>query len=236
MAGVGIDIKEVLAEVGVAFKIKRGQRSISGEYLKYVPNSQVTKPFIREFFLEAMISYDTKTIPGDVIEMTVVGDYFMIMNKTPYILENEIIRYDIVLYKTNVQIDIERPSEVRSAQTYHRRTVWERIKTAQHALLTEPLFGASLETDQVLGLIGLERGELYIPSSYGIHVLDRVKILGTTEFYRTEVIKRRRYKDIDVIELGEDVRPTTTTSTTTSTTTTTGSTVSTSSSTTTTTA
>ncbi len=57
--GVGADIKEVLADVGTSILIVRAARNISGEFIKYQLNAQVTKPFIREFFLDAMISYDT---------------------------------------------------------------------------------------------------------------------------------------------------------------------------------
>lgn len=215
--GVGADIKEVLTDVGTSILIVRATRNISGEFIKYQLNAQVTKPFIREFFLDAIISYDTKIVSGDIIEFKKTSGRYLIVTKTPYMLENEVIQYNVVLYKTNVKINLERPQDIRSAQTYSTRTSWSRIKVNVDALLTSPLFGVSLDTDEPIGLLGIERGEMYIPSSYEAQRLDRIVIFGTGEYYRVESIKKRRYEDVDVIEVGEDVREGTTTSTTTST-------------------
>ena len=220
--GVGADIKEVLVDVGTSILIVRAARNISGEFIKYQLNAQVTKPFIREFFLDAIISYDTKIVSGDIIEFKKTSGRYLVVTKTPYMLENEVINYNVVLYKTNVKINLERPEEIRDkVQTYYTRTSWSRIKVNVDALLTSPLFGVSLDTDEPIGLLGIERGEMYIPSSYGAQRLDRIVIFGTGEYYRVESIKKRRYEDVDVIEVGEDVREGTTTSTTTSTTSTT---------------
>jgi hypothetical protein len=49
--GVGADIKEVLADVGTSILIIRSNRNISGEYIKYQLNAQVTKPFIRDMIV-----------------------------------------------------------------------------------------------------------------------------------------------------------------------------------------
>ena len=56
---IGLDIKEVLSEVGNTITIVRTAGNVTGEYTMYKPNAQVTKPFIREFFLEGWLSYDT---------------------------------------------------------------------------------------------------------------------------------------------------------------------------------
>ena len=217
---VGSDIKEVYRDVGSKIQIIRDTRKIT-EYIKYVLNAQVTKPFIREFFLDGEASYDTAIEAGDIIKMVTSGIYYMIMNKTPYILENEIIKNSIVIYKTNVQLNIDRPSEIKDEHTYLRRTTWNRVKSGAYALLTSPLFGISLETEEEIGLLDIKKGELYVPSSYGIKVLDRIFILGTDEYYRVTAIKPRRYENIDVVDVDTDTRPPTTTTTTSTTTTTT---------------
>jgi len=217
---IGPDIKEVLAEVGVGYTILRDSGNVTGEYLSYKPNAQVTKPFIREFFLEASLSYDTKIVSGDVIQFNTTEDNYIIMNSTPALFENTVIKYEAVLYKTNVIVTILRPSVVRDTQTYLMRTIWTSIKADAKALFASPMFGIDLDTNEELGLIGIGNHELYIPHSYGAQVLDRIRI-SSTEFYRVEVVKSRRYKDVDVLDIGEDVAPTT--STTTSSTTTTSS-------------
>lgn len=224
MGGVGQDIKEVLRDVGVKIRIIRSTGNLTGEYLKYTINAQVTKPFIREFFLDAIMSFDTDAISGDIIEVIPTSSRYILMNRTPYTLENEVIQYNSVLYKTNVKIDVERPVEIRSDQTYLTRTTWEKVKSNVDALLTSPLFGVTLETEELVGLLGIDKGEMYVPTSYGIQRLDRIRITGTREYYRVEAVKPRRFEDIDVLDVGEDTRPGTTTTTTSSTTTSTSTT------------
>ena len=217
---IGPDLKEVLSDVGTAYKIIRDSGDITGEYLDFEMNAQVTKPFIKEFFLDAVLAYDTVAVLGDIIEFTASNERYLIMNKTPEMFENQVISYGVVLYKTNVLVTILRPSEPTWRRyDYRQITTWTSIKTID-ALLTTPLFGNFLDTDEELGLIGMEKGELYLPSSVGIIDLDRVWI-DATEYYRVESVKRRRYPGVDVVDVGNDTRPLTETTTSTTTTTTT---------------
>ena len=224
---IGPDIKEAVEEVGLKITILRDSGNITGEHLRYKPNAQVTKPFIQEFFLEALLLYDTEIVVGDIIQFDVTEDKYIVMNRTPELFENEVILYNGVLYKCNIVANIYRPDDsgARDAQ-YHQATSWSLVKSSVNALLTTPLYGVDLETDLELGMIGVSDLELYIPSSIGLEVLDRV-IISPSEYYRAETIKKRRYSAVDVCDIGEDKRPiegssvTTTTSTTSSTTTTT---------------
>jgi len=219
---IGPDIKEAIVEVGTKYTIVRDGGNITGEYLDYETNAQVTKPFIREFFLEATLVYDTQIVSGDIIQFSTTLSKYFIMNITPEMFENTVISYQAVLYKTNETITVYRPSEQRDSKTYQIKTVWTPVQTAKPILITSPLFGIDLETDQNLGLIGLQLHEAYVPSNYGIKVLDRL-LLSSGEYFRVEAIKKRRFEGIDVLDVGTDTRATTTTttSTTTSTTTTT---------------
>jgi len=216
---IGPDIKEVLAEVGVKYLVLRDSGNVTGEYLTYKPNAQVTKPFIREYFLEAALSHDTKAVSGDIIQFVITEDCYIIMNSTPALFENAVIKYESVLYKTNVLIDVLRPSNVRDVNTLQMRTIWTPIKTRAKALISVPMFGIDLDTNEELGLIGIGNYELYLPSSYGAQVLDRIRV-SSSEFYRVETVKRRRYNNVDVLDIGEDVGPTTSTTTSSTTTTT----------------
>jgi len=217
---IGPDIKEVLAEVGVKYLVIRDAGNVTGEYLTYKPNAQVTKPFIREYFLEASLSYDTKVVAGDIIQFVPTSDFYIIMNRTPALFENKVIKYETVLYKTNVLINVLRPSNVRDTNTLRMRTIWTPIKTQARALISVPMFGIDLDTNEELGLIGVGNYELYVPSSYGVKVLDRIRI-SSSEYYRVETVKSRRYNSVDVLDIGEDVGPTTSTTTSSTTTTTT---------------
>jgi hypothetical protein len=208
---LGADIKEVYTDVGAAYAVTRPGPGASGEietgYLDFELNRQVTKPFIREYFIEASLPYDSVSAVGDVVEFTVDGRKFLLMNLTPDLFENEVFEYQGVLYKCNVLAGkLERFSgEDWDDQTYKKDFVWDEIDDAIPALVTESLFGHSLETDVELGMLGLERHELYIPSSYGIKVLDRFTPVSG-EFYMVTTIKSRRYDGIDVAELETDRR------------------------------
>jgi hypothetical protein len=207
--GIGPDIAEVIQEIGTAFTIVRDSGNITGEYLDFDPNTQVTKPFIREFFLEIMLSYQTLAESGDVIEFDVPGDRYLLMNKTPDMFENEIIKNDGVIYKCNVSGELFRPSGESdwNDQTYRRPEHFELIKANCYALLTTPMHGGELEEDEPIGLIEPENQELFIPSSIGIQVLDRYQP-KSGEYYRINAVKKRRYPNVDVALLGEDTRHT----------------------------
>jgi|GEM_PF-968597 len=217
---IGPDIKEVLKEVGTAYTIIRSGGNVTGESLDYELNVQVTKPFIQEFFLDAVLSYDTEAITGDVLEFNISGSRYLVMNKTPEAFENAVISYAVVLYKSNVNIEALRPSESDwHRHTFQKVTIWTSIGSTD-ALLTTPLFGNVLDTDEEIGMIGLQNREMYVPSSLGIRELDRIWI-DSSEYYLVESVKKRRYPGVDVLELGNDTRPLTVTTTTTTTSTTT---------------
>jgi len=203
---IGDDIVEALADIGGLITIFRDSGNLSGEYVDTETNAQVTKPFIREYFLEAMVSYVTDLVPGDAFEMDVTGVRYLLMNKTPVVIENGVANYDSVFYKCNVSGEILRPSgEARSADTYRIVPVFSGERANCYALLTEPLFSGDLETHEELGLLGIKKEELYIPSSFGIQVLDRYQPVSG-EYYVVESIKTHRFPGVDVAILGEDTR------------------------------
>ena len=204
MSGIGIDIKEAYVEVGTAFTIIRDAGDYSGEYLDFDINRQATKPFIRGFFLECSLPFDTSGETGDILSFDTTRDKYLVINKTPDIFENEIIEYSGVLYQCNVSGELFRPAEGRDDQ-YHTGTTWETIKTNAYGLQTETLFGTDLDTDEELGMLGIDSDELYLPKSYGVQVLDRYQP-SSGEYYRVESIKTRKFPGVVVVKLGEDQR------------------------------
>jgi hypothetical protein len=217
---IGPDIAEALEEVGTAITIiKSGGAETTGEYIHYKINNQATKPFIREFFVDGWFYYNTATSAGDIIKFNVLSTYFLLMNLTPLLFENAIIQKNGVLYKCNVYPTLLRPREVRDPISYLTRTVWDTV-TQFRGLITTPLYGHDYETDEEVGHFGLEVHEMYAQESLGIQINDRV-FISSSEYYRVELIKPRRYEGINVYELGEDTRSWTTTTTTTSSSTTT---------------
>jgi len=202
-------VKKGLENAGSAFTIFRGDGDISGEYLSAEPNAQVTKPFIREYFIEALLSYDTQLIPGDVLEMDETGDRFLAMNKTPSMVKNAIILNDGVLYKSNVSGELLRPSGENVWDTsYRKRTSWETLSgetgSTCYGLQTEPLHGVEID-DSELGQLDIQNHELYIPASFKVKPLDRYQT-ASGEYFLINSVKERRYPAVDVALLEEDTR------------------------------
>lgn len=204
---IGPDISEALTEVGNSYTIKRESGDVAGGYLDITPNTQVTKPFIREFFLEVTMDYETSIQPGEVLELDTSGDKFLLMNFTPSFFENEVAYYDGVIYKCNVSGELFRPSgeEDWNDSTYRREETFEPVESDCHALLVPPEFGGEIDTEEEIGILEMDRQALYIPSSAGIQVLDRYEA-SSGEYYRVEAVKRRRYPAVDLVIVGEDTR------------------------------
>jgi hypothetical protein len=128
------------------------------------------------------------------------------MNLTADMFENQVYEYQGVLYKCNVTAGkLERSSGEDWDENYHKESNWVPIDENVHALQAESLYGHSLETDIELGQLGLEKFELYIPSTYDIRVKDRwTPVSG--EWYLVTTVKKRRFDGVDVAELREDRR------------------------------
>jgi len=205
--GLGFDIRETLDDVGASFTILRNSGNIAGEFLVSKPNSQVTKPFIREFFLEAMLQDDTDVVAGDVIRLDTTLACYLVMNKTPYTFENEIIKYDVVLYKCNVSGELFRLSGESdfNPQTFRIEPKWDTVKNNCYALQTASLFGNTLDNNEELGKLGIEAHELYLPESIGTKVLDRYQPVSG-EYYQVETVLVRRFDGVVVATLNEDTR------------------------------
>jgi len=206
MSDFGDDIKEAIEEVGTAITLEKESQVISGEYIVTKLNKQVTKPFIREFFVEAEFAYDSLSTVGDIVQIDVTGEHFILMNKTPALFENDVYLHSAVLYKANVSGEILRSSgETWENPEVHKQSTYEVVASDCYALITEPLFGGGVEEDEELGEIGLARNELYIPERYGILEGDRYRAISG-EYYKVNAIKLRRFPGVLVCELSEDYR------------------------------
>lgn len=217
---IGPDIKEVINEVGSSFTIVRDSGNVTGEFLHFRANAQVTKPFIREFFLEAAFVYDTVVAAGDIVLIDVTGNYYMVMNKTAELFENQIIRYACVLYKCNVFGAIFRPVKSSRDGRYRSSLEWQTVRSFAPALITASLYGNMLDINEQFGVVGVKSNDLYLPSSYGCKSKDRYWI-SHDEYYMIEHISGRQFESVSLCQAGNDTRDetiTTTTSTTSSTT------------------
>lgn len=200
---VASSIKKAIQKVGTSYTILRNGVSVGTEYALIKINAQVTKPFIREFFLEAMLPADSATNEGDVFALS-DGRRFLLMNRTPEGFKGAIYSFSCVLYKCNiVSGQILRPS--KSDVGYDSSLAWTSIATGISALQTESFYGNMLDPEIEIGLIGREMHDLYIPRSYGIQEHDRWK-LSATEYYEVTEIKSRRFAGVDLAQISKDTR------------------------------
>jgi len=182
---IGPDIKEVLSEIGGAVTILRSPTNVTGEYIRIVLNKQVTKPFIREFFTEAILSYDTGIVAGDEI-LFADSHVYLVMNKTAAILEGETYQWNSVLHKTNaVGRILRKPSTSTRSTRYQQTAAWSVTNTSCYALMTESLYGNEMDTDEDLANLGLMREDLYISSKHGILRNDRFDISAVGALTKT---------------------------------------------------
>lgn len=202
MTSLGQDIKEVLAEVGMPIVIRRTPEDIAGEFAKPKLNAQATKPFIREFFLQAELAHDSAVIPGDVV-VSGDGRTFIVMNKTPDIFEGEIYRYSAVFYKCNVEGGLYRPASGR--EKYSAVLTWTAVQSPCPALLTESRYGHELDDDAELGPVSLSAIDGYLPHVVGARKGDRYEVTAG-EYYQVESIRYRHFDSVDLLSLGEDRR------------------------------
>lgn len=199
----GASIKRAIKYIGAEFTVVR--TSISGEYAAISLNAQATKPFIREFFLEAELAYDTGSIAGDIIRFNLTDERGIIMNRTPEVFEGEVAKYNAVIYKCNVSGELTRPLEGARDNQLAIPTSFPSVQSDVYALMTEALYGHDLETDEELGALGLSEHELYIPASVGAQILDRFEP-ASGEYYMLATKKKRKYENVDVFSLEVDTR------------------------------
>jgi hypothetical protein len=203
---IGPDIKEALDDVGISYNILLPVPLPDSEKMVAKSNTQGTKPFVREFFLSATLSYDTKATVGAVIKTVTAAVPYMVMTKTPTIFEDEIIENKVILYKCNVSGEILRLSgESTWDNKYQKHPVFQIIRSNAYGLQVEQLTGSGININEEISAISTDRHDLYVPSYYGIKELDRYQPVSG-EFYLVKAVKTRIHDDIDVAELITDER------------------------------
>ncbi len=207
----GPDIKETLQEIGTSFTILREAGNVTGEYLYYKTNRQVTKPFVREYFLEAIFQHDSVAVSGDVIAFNSDTRKFLVAVMTPRNFESEAFDNQCTILKCNVSGELQR--YVVSGETiddqwnddYEQNFEWSTIKSNCHGLLTEELFGNFVDQESPAGQMLNKSMILYVPSNVGIQTLDRyVSISG--EAWKVEDVERYVYEGVDIAHVEIDER------------------------------
>lgn len=210
---IGPDIKEVLQELGVAFTIIRESGNITGERLDYDPNSQVTKPFIREHFLEVTFQYDTEAVAGDLIQFTTDSRKFIIVHLDPELFENQIIENSGVIYKANAIVNVTRPSG-ETTDYYQTLTHWNEVKSNLPVVLVDKEYATRLDDeDQKVAQMDLKGLIMFAPASVGLLPHDRITVSGENltapsgdERYKVSYLESHSFRNVVRVFLEEDTR------------------------------
>jgi len=201
----GPDIEELLQDIGTGFTIVRATGNITGEKLISKSNTQVTKPFIREFFLEASLSYETEAVLGDLLQFS-DGRFFLLATSTPRQFENAAFDNQAVLYKCNVSGEIQRLSGEGWDDEYQDESSWVTIKANEYGLITEELQGNHLDEDSPAGQVQSRALMLFVPINSDIQLLDRyIPVSGETPL-KVEEIDLYKFGGLKVAHLEIDTR------------------------------
>lgn len=198
------ELFDVYREAGTEIAVLRDTEVFSGEYIVSEISTQVTKPFIKEFFREFYIAESTRVVGGDVVQFVKTNEKFIVMNIDKEMFEDEAIEKTGVIYKVNVSGQILRMSGEEWDSNYEKKIIWNTVRTNVYGLVTEPVFGDKLD-EQPFGVLELNKKELYIPAKYGIQLMDRYEA-SSGEYYTVESIRKRRYTDVWMCYLAEDNR------------------------------
>lgn len=199
------ELFDVYKDAGAEVIVLRDEGVFSGEWVVSEISTQVTKPFIKEFFREFYIAANTRIMNGDVIRLKKIGDNFIVMNIDSEVFEDEVIEKTGVLYKTNVSGQVLRMSgEEWNAQSYEKNISWSVVKTDAYALVTEPVFGDKMD-EQVFGSLEINKKEAYFPARYNIRLLDRFEV-ASGEYFMVESLRKRRFPNVWMAYLVEDNR------------------------------
>lgn len=200
---IASDMRGIIREVGTVLSILRNVE-ISGEYAEFKTNSQVTKPFIREHFLEGRLPYDSDIVPGDVVKSAPTSDVLLAMNITDFILENTCVYKESVFYRCNVSGELLRSSgEVRNPFTLQLQPVYMLIKQNCYGVISDTEVGTDILQNEKIGQIETTKQFLFVPRSVGIKPLD-IYIPYSGEYYKVESIEKFRFPAVDFCVLVEN--------------------------------
>jgi hypothetical protein len=204
MPGIGPDIKEVLEELGTEALVRRTPTPFK-EKLTYDVNGQASNPFMREFSLAASLSYDTKIVSGDVIQVN-GGDY-LVIHKTADMFEGNVVEYEAIIYKCNLKSGslLLSLNEVKHPTTFAVTIDWAVKNNAVYGLMYKDSRGALLNEETTLGKEPTFSLMCIVPEHYNVVRNDRLHI-SATEYYRVQDIENYAYPGVSVLTLVEDDR------------------------------
>lgn len=213
ISSLGDDIGSIFEDVGLAYTIIRDAGNISGEFLDYEDNRQVTKPFFIEHQLTVFLKYNSQLVCGDLLQFNTDTRRFFVMHLSEGVFENEIISKDGVLFKVNAKVDILRPSHTGTA--WAPTSAWTTVLSDKDAVID--FQASSVRVDEGLDPVQdvLRRTNIvYVPKSYDLRVGDRFQVKNYTGpgpagalNLQVQVIDLFTYRGMCFVQTMEDARP-----------------------------
>jgi hypothetical protein len=204
MPGIGLDISEVIEELGVTATIYRTPANLT-EKLVYDVNALSANAFLRENMLNVSFKHNTIITTGDVIQFHAIE--YLVINKTPDDFEDEITEYAGVVYKCNLPAGslILSPTKATDPTTYKITQGWAIRKSDAKGLLTQDKRSTEVDAETSTGKVLTFALECFVPAHYGVEINDRLYINATT-FYRVQDIEQYRFPDVHVLSVVKDDR------------------------------
>jgi hypothetical protein len=210
---LGDDIKEILTDVGAAFNIVQITTSpysgeVAGGYCLIRPALQSSRPLVRELVTEAQFAFDTAVVNGDIINVPVIPQKYLVLTKAPRVFENAIFANPSMLYKVNFSGEWQRFSG--EASGYDSNYISNTIPVA----MQNPIYGTIADFDILLsfeelskvGEISREDHVLFVPSVYGVREQDRIMTVSGEMYYKVLGVTEARFAGVAVCRIKEDYR------------------------------
>jgi hypothetical protein len=203
MAGIGIDIADVMDELGVSATILRSPTNLTEKINTSI--KETADPFTQEYEFDASFKYNTVIVPGDVIQM--LGTSYIVMNKTGDLFEGEVVEYAAGLYKCNTSSTalLLSPTSSVNQTTFVVTSGWSIKKSPAYGFVYKGKRGVSANEETSPGKETTYTLYCLVPASYGAMKLDRFQ-LSPTEYYRVEDVETYQYAGVHVLSLVEDER------------------------------
>lgn len=204
MAGIGADIKDVLAELGTPITIyKPDGTEITGEFIDYENYFEQSTEFIRQNVYSADLSFDTQTGFGDLLFID--GLWCLVMNLKGTKFEQEMVIQNCFLVETNVLGQFQRRTSTR--ENMEKVTQWPVVRDNVRGLQLEDVRRPVQKVTEELN-VPLINDILYMSRYMDIQVGDRwvPEIANQDEYYTVTNIIDRVYQGMFRVNLGADTR------------------------------
>lgn len=203
MPGIGTDIACVINELGTTATILRTVNIT--EKIMYEVNAQSTNSFMKDYYLDASFKWDTKIVPGDVLQFK--GASYLVASKVPEDFEGNVVEYIATILKCNLPstAKIVSWSQTQDTTTYEITSGWSVKCSTAYGLVYKDARGTLTEELSPTGRTTTFKLLCIVPASYNVKALDRV-VVSSTEYYMVQDVEKYEYPGLHVLTLIEDTR------------------------------